>query len=68
MQIETYQKYLDFGLKYGIPLSIILATLSMKKAKGIGNLVAFALITPTLLGYLYSLKKAKDSLNEPPTM
>lgn len=66
MQTNSYQKYLDFGLKYGVPMSIILAVLSMKKAKGVGNLIVFALVTPTLLGYLYSLKKAKDSLNRQP--
>ncbi|WP_439483868.1 hypothetical protein [Cyclobacterium plantarum] len=64
--MTTYQKYLDFGVKYGIPLTIIMATLAMKKAKGFGNLAVFALVTPTMLGYLYSLKKAKETLKNHP--
>ncbi len=64
MTMTTYQKYLDFGLKYGIPLAVLLATLSMKKAKGLGNLAVFALVTPAMLGYLYSLKRAKAILQE----
>lgn len=64
--MTTYQKYFDFGIKYGIPLTIIMATLAMKKAKGLGNLAVFALVTPTMLGYLYSLKKAKEELKNQP--
>ncbi|MBD3627970.1 hypothetical protein [Cyclobacterium sp.] len=64
--MTTYQKYLDFGVRYGIPLTIIMATLAMKKAKGLGNLAVFALVTPTMLGYLYSLKKAKEALKNYP--
>ncbi|SHN13481.1 hypothetical protein SAMN04488057_107196 [Cyclobacterium lianum] len=64
--MTTYQKYLDFGVKYGIPLTIIMGTLAMKKAKGLGNLAVFALVTPGMLGYLYSLKKAKETLKTHP--
>jgi len=64
--MTTYQKYLDFGIKYGIPITIIMATLAMKRAKGLGNLLVFTLVTPAMLGYLYSLKKVKDELKDHP--
>lgn len=63
--MKAQEKYFEFGVKYGVPLAIIISTMTMKKAKGLGNLLAFSLITPLLLGYLYSLKKVKDDLKTP---
>ncbi|MEX2513704.1 MAG: hypothetical protein WD398_12435 [Cyclobacteriaceae bacterium] len=60
--MNAQEKYFDFGIKYGVPLTIILSTFAMKKAKGLGNLAVFALVTPLMLGYLYSLKKVKNEL------
>ena len=52
--------YLQFGLKYGIPLAIISATLAMKKSGGLGKLLTFSVVTPSMLAYLYSLIKARE--------
>lgn len=55
--------YLQFGLKYGIPLAIISATLAMKKSGGLGKLLTFSVVTPSMLAYLYPDKsKRKDKL------
>lgn len=58
--MTTEKKYLQFGLKYGIPLAIIGSTLAMKKSSGFGKLLTFSVVTPALLGYLYSLIKVKE--------
>ncbi|WP_339922393.1 hypothetical protein [uncultured Cyclobacterium sp.] len=58
--MNTEKKYQQFGLKYGIPLAIITATLAMKKSSGLGKLITFSIATPALLGYLYSLIKVKE--------
>jgi len=58
--MNTEKKYQQFGLKYGIPLAIITATLAMKKSIGLGKLITFSLVSPAMLAYLYSLIKTKD--------
>ncbi|AEL26780.1 hypothetical protein [Cyclobacterium marinum] len=60
------KEYLQFGLKYGIPLAIISATLAMKKSSGIGKLLTFSVVTPAMLAYLYSLKKTREKTIEAP--
>lgn len=60
------KEYLQFGLKYGIPLAIISATLAMKKSSGIGKLLTFSVVTPAMLAYLYSLKKQEKRQSRHP--
>ena len=64
--MNTEKKYQEFGLKYGIPLTIIAATIAMKKSSGLGKLITFSIVTPAMLGYLYSLFKVKDKVDELP--
>lgn len=57
------QEYFDFGIKYGVPLTIIGSTIAMSKVKGIGNLLVFGLVTPAMLYYLYTLAQAKGNVD-----
>ncbi|GAB2988928.1 hypothetical protein [uncultured Cyclobacterium sp.] len=60
------KEYLQFGLKYGIPLAVIGATLAMKKSSNLGKLLTFSVVTPAMLAYLSSLIKTKEKLNTGP--
>ncbi len=62
MKVE--KKYFEFGVKYGVPLAVIGATIAMNKSKGLGNLAMLAITTPLLLGYVYSLTKIKQNNEE----
>ncbi|MBS9524677.1 hypothetical protein KIH41_15520 [Litoribacter ruber] len=57
------KNYFEFGVKYGVPLMIIGSTLAMRKAKGLGNLLVFSIVTPAMLAYVYSLSKAKGEID-----
>jgi hypothetical protein len=56
------ENYFEFGVKYGVPLVVIASTLAMKKAKGLGNLLVFAVVAPAMLAYVFSLSKAKGNI------
>ncbi|WP_114750809.1 hypothetical protein [Pleomorphovibrio marinus] len=62
--MEIEKKYFKFGVKYGVPLMVIGATIAMKKSKGLGNLLMFAITGPLLLGYAYSLARIKQNYEE----
>jgi len=53
------EKYFDIGVKYGLPLIVIAATLAMKTASGWGKFGVFALSTPIMILSLKSLGRAK---------
>lgn len=57
--MEPNEKFFDFGVKYGLPIGIIAATMAMIKASGWGKLGVFAVSTPLLLLSLLSLGKAQ---------
>lgn len=60
------EKYVQFGLKYGIPLALISATLAMKRSSSLGKLLTFSVVTPAMLAYLYSLIKTKEQARKAP--
>lgn len=60
------KEYVQFGLKYGIPLAVIGATLAMKKSGNLGKLLTFSVVTPAMLAYLYSLIKTKEQASKAP--
>lgn len=57
--MDSNKKYFDLGVKYVLPLTVIAATLAMKKASGLGKLGVFALSTPIMILSLLSLEKAR---------
>lgn len=62
--MNIQNKYYEAGLKYGVPLALITATIAMKKTNGIGKFAIFAITAPTLVGFLYSLLKVKENQEE----
>ncbi len=62
--MEIEKKYFELGVKYGVPIAVIGATIAMNKTKGLGRLAMFAITTPLLLGLMYSLTKVKQNNEE----
>lgn len=60
------EEYVQFGLKYGIPLALISATIAMKRSSSLGKLLTFSVVTPAMLAYLYSLIKTKEQARKAP--
>jgi hypothetical protein len=57
--MDSNKKYFDLGVKYVLPLTVIAATIAMKKASGWGKFGVFALSTPIMILSLLSLEKAR---------
>lgn len=57
--MDSNKKLFDIGVKYVMPLSVIAATMAMKKASGWGKIGVFALSTPIMILSLLTLEKAR---------
>lgn len=57
--MDANKKIFDAGVKYILPLTVIGATLAMRKASGWGKLGVFVLSTPIMLFSLLALEKAR---------
>ncbi len=57
--MNANKKFFDVGVKYILPMTVIGATLAIKKAEGWGKLGVFALSTPILFFSLLTLEKAR---------
>jgi|GEM_PF-1436790 len=57
--MDSNKKFFDAGVKYILPLTVIGATLAMRKASGWGKLGVFILSTPIMLFSLLALEKAR---------
>lgn len=57
--MDSNKKFFDVGVKYILPMTVIGATLAMKKASGLGKLGVFALATPIMFFSLLALEKAR---------
>jgi len=66
--MDSNKKFFDVGVKYILPMTVIGATLAMKKASGWGKLGVFAFSTPLMFFSLLALEKArKGELFDEPT-
>lgn len=57
--MDSNKKFFDVGVKYILPITVIGATLAMKKASGWGKLGVFVLSTPIMFFSLVALEKAR---------
>lgn len=57
--MNTNKRFFDAGVKYFLPATLIVATLAIKKASGLGKLAAFAISTPIMFFSLLTLEKAR---------
>jgi len=57
--MDSNKKFFEVGVKYVLPLTVIAATLAMKKASGWGKLGIFVFSTPIMIFSLLSLEKAR---------
>lgn len=57
--MDTNKKFFDVGVKYILPLTVIGATLAMKKASGWGKFGVFVFSTPIMFFSLLALEKAR---------
>lgn len=57
--MDSNKKFFDVGVKYILPMTVIGATLAMKKASSLGKLGVFALATPIMFFSLLALEKAR---------
>jgi Na+/phosphate symporter len=57
--MDSNKKFFDVGVKYILPMTVIGATLAMKKASGLGRLGVFAFATPIMFFSLLALEKAR---------
>lgn len=57
--MDSNKKFFDVGVKYILPMTVIGATLAMKKASGLGKLGVFAFATPIMFFSLLALEKAR---------
>lgn len=57
--MDSNKKFFDVGVKYILPMTVIGATLAMRKASGLGKLGVFAFATPILFFSLLTLEKAR---------
>lgn len=53
------KKFFDIGVKYVMPLTVIAATMAMKKVSGWGKIGVFAISTPIMILSLLTLEKAR---------
>ena len=57
--MDSNKKFFDVGVKYILPMTVIGATLAIKKASGWGKFGVFVLSTPIMLFSLLALEKAR---------
>lgn len=57
--MDSNKKLFDVGVKYILPMTVIGATLAMRKASGLGKFAVFAFSTPILFFSLLTLEKAR---------
>lgn len=66
--MDSNKKFFDVGVKYILPMTVIGATLAIRKASGLGKLGVFAFATPIMFFSLMALEKArKGQLFDEPT-
>jgi len=57
--MDSNKKFFDIGVKFILPMTVIGATLAMRKASGLGKLGVFAFSTPIMVFSLLALEKAR---------
>jgi hypothetical protein len=58
-------KTFENSLKYGVPIVIIVATIALKRSKGLGSIAVFAITAPILAGFVLGLEKMNDNHQQP---
>jgi uncharacterized protein (DUF983 family) len=57
--MDSNKKLFDIGVKYVMPLTVIAATMAMRKVSGWGKFGVFAISTPIMILSLLTLEKAR---------
>jgi len=57
--MDSNKKFFEVGVKYILPMTVIGATIAMKKASGWGKFGVFVFSTPIMLFSLLALEKAR---------